>query len=403
MKYIHPFPARMAPEIVLNKLQKLNDKKKVLDPMVGSGMVLNTASRLNIQSFGVDIDPLSVLISKVSSTKINENKVKAALNLLIKHSRNNKNIYLPWIDSDIETSNFIKYWFDKKQINQLRALAYYLIQSPVIFNKAIIDVIKIAISRLIITKEPKASLARDTAHSRPHKTIENNDFDILLSLPNSLDSVLKYLDPSKIKCNSNVSIGDARNLRKFKKNHFDMILTSPPYLNAIDYMRGHKFSLVWFGYKISELRNISTVSIGSEKKIDINKKYNNCEIIKNNKNLHLDSQMIQRYFIDLCEQLTESHRVLKKGGTALFVIGNSIHKDKQIYNNKILKEAAKIAGFSFFSEVKREIPSNRRYMPINGDSSLSKRMKTEYIITFKKLRKSNKTYHLVTNKRSSHA
>ena len=403
MKYIHPFPARMAPEIVLNKLQKLSGKKKVLDPMVGSGMVLNTASRLNIQSFGIDIDPLSVLISKVSSTKINENNVKEALNLLLKHSENKKELYLPWIDNDIETSNFIKYWFNKKQTNQLRALAYYLIQSPVIFNKAIIDVIKIAISRLIITKEPKASLARDTAHSRPHKTIEDNDFDILLSLPNSLDSVLKSLNPSEIKCNSKVSIGDARSLKKFNKNHFDMILTSPPYLNAIDYMRGHKFSLVWFGYKISELRNISTVSIGSEKRIDINKKHDNIRIINNVKNLHLDSQMIQRYFIDLCEQLTESYRVLKLGGTASFVIGNSIQKDKQIYNNKILKEAAKIAGFSFFSEVRREIPSNRRYLPINGDSSLSKRMKTEYVITFKKLMNSSKTYHLVTNQEPPHA
>jgi DNA modification methylase len=173
-------------------------------------------------------------------------------------------------------------------------------------------------------------------------------------------------------------------LKKFKENYFDMILTSPPYLNAIDYMRGHKFSLVWFGYKISELRDISSVSIGSERKIEVNKKYNHHELIKKFSKLHLNSQMIQRYFIDLCDQLTESHRVLKTNGLASFVIGNSVQKDKLIYNNKILKEAAKIAGFSFFSEVKREIPSNRRYMPINGNSSLSKRMKTEYVITFKK-------------------
>ena len=403
MKYIHPFPARMAPEIVLNKLQKLNDNEKVLDPMVGSGMVLNTASRLNIQSFGIDIDPLSVLISKVSSTKINESKAKEALNYLVKYSANKNNIYLPWIDDDIETSNFIKYWFDKKQIDQLKSLAYYLIQSPIIFNKEIIDIIKIAISRLIITKEPKASLARDTAHSRPHKTMKNNDFDILLSLPSSLDSVLKSLNPSEIKCNSVVSIGDARNLRKFNENYFDMILTSPPYLNAIDYMRGHKFSLVWFGYKISELRNISAVSIGSEKKIDMNKKYHNYEIIKNTKKLHFDSQMIQRYFIDLCEQLVESHRVLKIDGTASFVIGNSIQKDKQIFNNKILKEAAKIAGFSFLSENKREIPNNRRYMPISGDSSLSRRIKTEYVITFKKLGNSNKANNFIKEQEPPHA
>jgi tRNA G10 N-methylase Trm11 len=37
-------------------------------------------------------------------------------------------------------------------------------------------------------------------------------------------------------------------------NTIDLIVTSPPYAsNAIDYMRAHKFSLVWFGYSIDEL------------------------------------------------------------------------------------------------------------------------------------------------------
>ena len=45
----------------------------------------------------------------------------------------------------------------------------------------------------------------------------------------------------------------------------DLIITSPPYAsNAIDYMRAHKFSLVWFGYIIEDLTQKRNEYIGSE-------------------------------------------------------------------------------------------------------------------------------------------
>lgn len=44
----------------------------------------------------------------------------------------------------------------------------------------------------------------------------------------------------------------------------DLVVTSPPYLNAIDYMRCSKFSLVWMGHGISDLRRLRSRSIGSE-------------------------------------------------------------------------------------------------------------------------------------------
>jgi hypothetical protein len=34
----------------------------------------------------------------------------------------------------------------------------------------------------------------------------------------------------------------------------DLIFTSPPHLNAIDYLRCSKFSLVWMGHSIAALR-----------------------------------------------------------------------------------------------------------------------------------------------------
>lgn len=65
MRPIHPFPARMAPEIALKALSSLPEGSTVLDPMTGSGTVLREAVMQGHQAYGYDLDPLAVLISKV--------------------------------------------------------------------------------------------------------------------------------------------------------------------------------------------------------------------------------------------------------------------------------------------------------------------------------------------------
>jgi ribosomal protein L11 methylase PrmA len=66
---IHPFPARMAPEIVFTELQGLKKSQIVLDPMSGSGTVLRAAAELGHEAVGFDLDPLAVLMSRVWTTR----------------------------------------------------------------------------------------------------------------------------------------------------------------------------------------------------------------------------------------------------------------------------------------------------------------------------------------------
>ncbi len=68
IKPIHPFAARMAPEIAFEALKGLKKKSTVLDPMVGSGTVLRTVSEHGYKGIGFDIDPLAVLMSKAWTT-----------------------------------------------------------------------------------------------------------------------------------------------------------------------------------------------------------------------------------------------------------------------------------------------------------------------------------------------
>ncbi len=378
----------MAPEIALNGLKDLPKDYRVLDPMSGSGMVLGKAAKLGLLAIGYDLDPLANMISRANGNFVDEEKVRSACKELLSRCQafNTDAVNLPWIDD--ETQRYIDFWFAPKQQMQLRILSFLLVTQPFNASPGILDILKIAISRHIITKEPKISLARDTAHSRPHRTIVENNFDVFETIPKSLDHVLAALQPSEIKVNAKVYRGDARRMGRIQDTSIDCIITSPPYLNAIDYIRGHKLSLVWLGYSVSELRKIRARSVGTE--IAGNRRIDG-ELQEFFSSLHSDvgirkRRIIQRYYRDLCDLTAEAFRVLKPGRQATYVIGNSCIKGHEIQNYKILKKAATRAGFDFRNKEGRDIPENRRYMPLvnSGRTGLAKRMRKEWVVVFEK-------------------
>ncbi|MEP5937350.1 MAG: hypothetical protein ABJ239_03390 [Erythrobacter sp.] len=388
MIHIHPFPARMAPEIALKGLDSLPADYSILDPMSGSGMVIGTASKLGLEAIGYDLDPLACLISKVNGTPVDPKKAEEACAELVWRANKldiDENDLL-WVDS--ETRDYIHFWFAPSQRKQLAALSYLLNSNPFLKSKELINLLKVAVSRLIVTKEPKASLARDTAHSRPHRTISENDFDVLATLPGSLKHVLKALRPSSIKTNAKTYRGDARRMGRVRDESIDRIVTSPPYLNAIDYMRGHRLSLVWLGFSVGELRKIRSRSVGAEI-VSGHRISESMHDLLAKLPAEIDDRkrrMLVKYHYDLCGLLKEAHRVLRKDRQATYVIGNSNIKGHEIMNSDMLVDAATSAGFVNVSRSVREIPENRRYMPLinSGTSSLAKRMRTEHVITFAK-------------------
>ena len=82
----------------------------------------------------------------------------------------------------------------------------------------------------------------------------NNDFDVLKGFTTSFGRLLAILKDSPVRGRGRVLQGDARVLRGVDRDSVDAVITSPPYLNAIDYLRGHKLALVWLGYTISRIR-----------------------------------------------------------------------------------------------------------------------------------------------------
>lgn len=367
----------MAPEIVLDRLKALNSDSLVLDPMAGSGTVLRAAVEQGLDCIGFDADPLAVLMAKVWTRRLPAGLGEQAAALA---DRARAESYSPpaWHTECPETLAFANFWFEEKQYVDLAKLAAVLERE----YGPTADALKLALSRLIITKERGASVARDTSHSRPHRVFFDNDFDVLSQFVLAARRIETRLRPNDIHGTASVRTGDARSL-DLADQSVDAVITSPPYLNAIDYMRGHRLALIWLGYKLPVLRSIRSRAIGSEAAIKGLSHDILSEIPSLNQLKPRDRNIVQRYALDIENMLAQVKRVLKPRGTLLLVVGNSVIKDVNVSNADINVYGALKNGLRVRKRFERDLPMGSRYLPVSGsDNPLTKRMRTETVLEF---------------------
>lgn len=388
MKFLHPFPARMAPEILDDILAQTRVGDLILDPMCGSGTVLAKALAQGRNAIGIDLDPLAVLLTRALTTQTSARTVRADAEkvLYLATRRSTAPERLPWIADCAETRDFIDYWFADEQAEDLARLAS-AIHVHEFANGQSKRLCQIALSRTIITKHAGASLAWDISHSRPHKMKEEdeNDFDVLDGFEKAMESVLTVATEHVPSGKGRVSIGDARRAHSIAKN-VDHVVTSPPYLNAIDYLRGHKFSLIWLGHTIPELRRTRAINIGAERSgaalsgTDFKGLFNKLRRLRKLPRRQAGHLML--YAHDLSRMITSAAKSLKPRGTLNVVIGNSTLRGTYVENSEVFKWLAIQQGFNFKREYTREIPSAKRYLPDHADSDLAKRMRHEVVQTY---------------------
>ena len=381
---IHPFPARMAPELARRSLEALSEGAQVLDPMCGSGTVARAAVQAGFRCVGVDIDPLAVLMARVWTTRLEPGRICADAKELAAAARE-----LPASSvekaTDPETARFIGYWFAHRQEAELSRLSSALQR----WTAPTRDALAIAMSRIIVSKEMMASLARDTSHSRPHRVARTNDFDVYAGFLRAARLVASRLAPDLIRGCADIRRGDARTLEGVADDSVDLVMTSPPYLNAIDYLRGHRLALVWLGYEIAPLRKIRSVSVGAERGLPREAvPHDVSPFVNEPEGSAMASRYrgwVLRYAADMEAVLRQVRRVVKVGGRLVMVIGNSFIRGAAVDNAGIVRSLAQNAGFELESRRSRQIPARRRYLPPPGDGrgALDARMRTETVLAFR--------------------
>jgi hypothetical protein len=394
---VHPFPARMAPSIALDELPAAGTTGlRVLDPMAGSGTTLVAARSRGHEAIGFDTDPLALLISTVWSARVSSETVAAHTQAVTEQASAIWNA-IPAseaypIDTDEETKAFVRYWFDLTNRRQLRALSDAITTVNHIPTRR---VLWCAFSKLIIAKARGASWAMDLSHSRPHRVIDKPAFRPLPAFDKAVKTILENMPFTKANeflPKITIKQGDARSL-PLKPSSVDIVITSPPYLNAIDYMRCSKFSLVWMGYCTARLRGLRSTNIGTEVSAggspddplikDVLHAAGSIEQLPMR-----DRKMLARYVSDMDSVIREISRVLVPKGRCVLVIGDCTMRGVFVRNSEVLKRIGDQRGLITCSRVSRKLPANRRYLPPpsarQAGKMLKGRMREEIVLTLQK-------------------
>ena len=302
--------------------------KWVLDPFCGSGTTLLSSKEAGINAVGVDASPLAVFVTQVKAADYNVDELKEAA-------------------EDLFSKKFRKY--DIKGLSVLvgRSFSRYSLEDIIFFREEIREIPDLKIRNfftlaLMNTANEVTYAYKDGAvikiHARKHIPPFRKMFKRIVK---KMIRDLKRMEykGSEIK----VYLGDARRLNFLEDSQFDAVITSPPYLNKIEYTKVYsiEYELFFGTVKVDGLR--AYIGLNPKNIKDLFPELNLPEVAK-------------AYFQDMNDALTEIYRVMKKKAKCAIVVAEGVFPDKVVPVDLLLAKLAEEIGF----DVEKIVVANYR-------------------------------------------
>ncbi|MCA6070701.1 MAG: hypothetical protein LE180_06325 [Endomicrobium sp.] len=385
---LHKYPATMLPQIGIDILKEFDATKgSLLDPYCGSGSSFTSGLECGLTKMqGFDINPWATLICKVKFTKIPINELikekQTFRNNIFEFLKNENNIFkLP----RPQITN-IDFWFSQDVINKL------------IIIKHFIDEIKnINIRNFFLA--PFSEVVRECSYTR------NNEFKLFRIKSDELlnfnpDVVSVYLKKwndifliysnfyfPKIKNDGKINVKCAQ--FQFQNESFDVVLTSPPYGDSRTTVAYGQFSTLsneWLG--ISFARKIDRMLMGGTKSKSnithgvIADSISQISKVDNNRALEVSS-----FYRDLSVSITNVANSVRKGGKAIYIVGNRTVKNIKLPTDQFVAEKFEACGFKHVVTYERALSNKAmpsKNSPTNKIGKTVNTMLYEHIVVCEK-------------------
>lgn len=303
-------------DIFIDQFQ-LNENSIVLDPFSGVGTTLLACKQKGIKSVGVDVSPFFVFVSKVKTRDYDLEKLKEAVSEAIgwKFERPK---YLP------------------KEKWVTKVFSRYTLEDTIFYKNKILEIEdEEARDFLLLALIDSAIKASWTTKDGAFVRIEKKGKPPLKKFfKYKIKKMFKDLIRADVKpVETGVEVGDAKEL-KLENEFIDAVITSPPYLNKIEYTKIYNIETsLFFDFPENELKSY----VGSRVE-DIN-----VSEIGLDESLPLSAKA---YFKDIHSALSEMYRVCKSNAKLAIVIGGGCYPDRAIETDRIAAELAERIGFN---------------------------------------------------------
>lgn len=372
---IHVYPARMLPQIARILIHKFSEKgDTVFDPFCGSGTVLLEAGLAQRKSFGVDINPLAVLISRTKTTIFNLDQLTATLDNLRTRIQKCSELVESG-ESDAPTFKFnsqkqIDHWFKEIAQQDLSIIRHSI-------EKYCVPEVKTFFQTIFSDTVRKVSNSRENEY----KLYRLSPEDLELFQPEAIRYFLQYSQAAisgmgrfaermkgKSLPKTTIHQNDLMQM-ELKPNQFDLMVTSPPYGDSqttVGYGQFSKFSLQWLGNDFATVTPTSNDMLGGRRRTDATVESKTLqsqleEICTNESDLKNKREVVvQSFFADYQDCVQKVFTTLKENKYACFVVGNRSVREVRIRMDKITEEIGTHLGFTHHLTIPRTIPTKRQ-------------------------------------------
>lgn len=330
-------PAKSIPEIPRWFLQKYAGKEfTVLDPFAGSGTTIIESLKYGNSAYWLDYHPLSRLICRAKTTMFSPELVKASAEEIVKLADRQKNAP--------NTVNFANkdFWFQKAVQEGLEILREHILKAA-IATQPVLWLAFASTVRKTSNMNDGMLLAAKRSHVAEIPKRDRSDVFryFLIYVEKAIDAIAEW-NPFLKSASQKVQELELQDARVLSGDWLcDAIVTSPPYINAIDYVWAAKFELHWLGMVESDRDRLNLYSkeIGTEripkeecKELGVTGNELLDSLIKNiytGKNYQaskgqnqLRARVVYQYFQDMKTHFASSFFHLRAGGYYCFSIGD---------------------------------------------------------------------------------
>lgn len=402
------YPAMMVPQMVrkiINEFINIDPNIKYIhDPFLGSGTVLTETMLHGLEFVGRDINPLSILLSKVKLGPFNIELLDKKINKLIRKINNDNSINI-----DISLKNVDK-WFRKDVQIDLCKIRRVIKQEKLLWVRRFFWIVLAETIRQ--TSNSRTSTYK--LHIRTREDINSRVIDVVQTFIKILNAnfddytkTYKYLNENKLLNKKgkyikkvNILLGDARNNLTTNKK-YQLVFTSPPYgdnQTTVPYGQYSYLPLSWIELSdidkkvtnecLKTLTEIDNRSLGGIKSRDINKE----NYLKNISPIYLmyfnqfqfkSKELLNKltsFFYDLDQSIISILKNLDKNGYLIWVLGNRTVGGINIALDEILKELLADKNIKFIDIIYRPIYNKRMASKNRSTTTMTK----ESIVIFRK-------------------
>jgi DNA modification methylase len=364
--YVQGFSASFV-QSVFDFYRSEYDNPVILDPFAGCGTVLVQAKLNGFESYGTELNPLLQFIAniKLNCWDVSPSYLLKIYNSLLKDHPGNAPEFLK-SESQFRPGVLKNLQIIKGGIDALDAVNEKTSKAK--------DLLRLAFSSILIDC---SNLKRSPClgYCRNKKVHDTAPFVLMEQKIHTIADDLSLIQreyKDYINVTSNVFLADAMNFPH--RERFDLVITSPPYMNGLDYVMNYKIEMGWLGYAKNhkDLKSIKdsmvvcdNVSKGMIKDFSQSERIYTNEWIEDIKTRIADSiiqrgfyrredmpTIVHKYFHDMYKTMKNIAPSLNTGGRFILVVGDSLIADVYVPTDLLIARIGKDLGLEIEKIVK---------------------------------------------------